>query len=160
VTSGIPANDGREDRDRLLPALDRFLARVEITEGCWLWRGALSAGYGGIGVGGKTVRAHRFAYAVLVGPVPEGRHLDLLGRVRNCVNPDHLEPVTPAENIRRGLTGENNAVKTHCPKGHSYDEANTYLTPRGWRRCLPCAREADARYRENRRSPRVFSETK
>ena len=73
-------------------------------DGCWLWRKALGGGtgYGQLRMNGRTHNAHRVMYERLVGPVPEGLVLDHLCRVRACVNPDHLEPVTFAENMRRG----------------------------------------------------------
>lgn len=82
---------------------DRFWYRVAVTPGCWLWTGALNwDGYGCFNAGPEiSSSAHRFAYRLLVGPVPDGLELDHLCRTRNCVNPDHLEPVTHAENVRR-----------------------------------------------------------
>jgi hypothetical protein len=85
---------------------ERFWAKVNKTETCWLWTGAKhEKGYGLLKVAGQMHRAHRFVYELLVGPIPEGLSLDHLCRVRNCVNPNHLEPVTTGENIRRGLRG-------------------------------------------------------
>lgn len=85
---------------------DRFWARVDALGPCWLWTGGkTSNGYGRFGVTSKDKRlAHIFAWTTLVGPVPEGLQLDHLCRVRLCVNPDHLEPVTPRENWRRSHT--------------------------------------------------------
>lgn len=97
--------------------------------------------------------AHRVAYEWLVGPIPVG--LDL-GHVchdqdascpgglcmhRRCVNPAHLRPMTRAENC---ANGRHNASRTHCPRGHAYDEANTYVTPSGYRQCRTCNRERAA----------------
>jgi hypothetical protein len=90
--------------------------------------------------------AHRFAYESVHGPITPGLVIDHLCRVRLCVNPAHLEPVTPGENSRRGyawlLNRRNHqTVKTHCPAGHAYRGANLYVSPRGDRRCRTCHRE-------------------
>lgn len=71
------------------------------------------------------------------------------------MRPDHLEAVAFAENIHRGngLAAEN-AAKTHCPQGHPYDEANTYVTPEGWRVCRECLRNRDAKKRKAARGVR------
>ena len=122
----------------------RFWARVEKTEGCWLWmRPNGSTGYGQFRVAGQTVGAHRFAYELLVGSIPEGLTLDHLCRVRHCVNPAHMEVVTQRVNILRGDTlPARNAAKTHCPQGHPLAEEN--LCPdqvrKGKRACLVCRR--------------------
>jgi hypothetical protein len=72
-------------------------------EGCWLWEGAInSQGYGNFWDGVRFVKAHRFAYECLIGEIPEGLTIDHLCRVRHCVNPSHLEPVTMRENFLRG----------------------------------------------------------
>lgn len=86
------------------PPLDRLMALLERPTGsdCWLWTGYVAAGgYGEFHLAGRTRKAHRVAYELLVGPVPEGLDLDHLCRVRRCVNPEHLEPVTRQENLRR-----------------------------------------------------------
>lgn len=126
------------------PVATRFWAKVEKTGTCWLWLGGRSrTGYGkfGLGTGKGWKLAHRTAYELAVGPIPEGRQLDHLCRVRHCVNPAHLEPVTRTENVRRGLAGLWGRSKTHCPKGHEYTDGNTYRNPTtGARSCRECLR--------------------
>lgn len=105
---------------------------------CWVWlAGKDTSGYGCFKLG-RTRAAHRLAYEALVGPVPSGMQLDHLCRVRHCVNPAHLEVVTPRENTKRGEVGSNMRVKTHCPQGHEYTTENTYRAPRGDRQCRTC----------------------
>jgi len=126
------------------PLADRFWPKVEKTAHCWEWRGAKSRdGYGYFSVAPKTMRyAHRVAFELLVGPIPDGMQLDHLCRNRACVRPDHLEPVTGRENRLRGsgFVAEK-AQQTHCIHGHLLDEANTYIRPsNGTRHCRECNR--------------------
>ena len=85
---------------RFQPTEVRFWRFVAKTDTCWLWTGATASGYG-LFWDERQVRAHRWAYESEVGPIPEGLQLDHLCRVPLCVRPDHLEPVTGAENMRR-----------------------------------------------------------
>ena len=121
---------------------DMFMAHVspEPNTGCWLWMGYVNrGGYGRLNRAGRgTLNAHRYAYELLTGPIPAGLQVDHLCRVRSCVNPAHLEAVTHQENIRRGDNGRHNAVKTHCPSGHLYSEANTKVNVKGSRECRVC----------------------
>jgi hypothetical protein len=126
---------------------------VEDESGCWLWQALINTnGYGAVTIDGRSWGAHRFMCTALVGDIRTGLHLDHLCRVRHCCNPAHLEPVTPAENIRRGETGKWQADKTHCPAGHEYAEENTYRTTRKTGRkagsveriCKTCVRERQA----------------
>ncbi len=126
------------------PLIERVLAKVRVdASGCWLWLGSTNdQGYGVITLGGRhwrKVRVHRAVYEHFVDAIPEGLTLDHLCRVRNCVNPDHVEPVTRGENVLRGLTtsGEN-ARKTHCINGHEFAPGNTYRRPGGKRECRIC----------------------
>lgn len=109
---------------------------------CWIWTGALSHGYGRMTIATKSVAAHRFAYILLVGPIPVGTEPDHLCVNPPCVNPRHLEPVTHQENMLRGPTNVagRNARKTHCPQAHEYTEANTMRRPNGDRQCRECNR--------------------
>lgn len=123
----------------------RLMDKVEmIPSGCWLWTATLSGkGYGQFRFRGKLWIAHRAAYEIFVGPIPEGATLDHLCRVRRCVNPEHLEPVSQRENLLRGDTiTARHAAATHCPRGHEYNSENTYVQPiTGGRRCRTCRRE-------------------
>lgn len=130
---------------------ERFWEKVERgnPDECWLWTGVVHATYGRFWLDGNAnIGAHRMAYKLMVGPIPEGLHLDHLCKVRLCCNPAHLEPVTQAENNRRAY-----ASKTHCPHGHPYDEANTYIDTRGHRNCRTC-RNAASRRSQQRQAAR------
>ena len=120
-------------------------AKVERTDACWLWRGYLNGqGYGSIRWMGRQWRAHRLVYELTVGSIPPGLTLDHLCRVRHCVNPDHLEPVTNRVNLLRGESpSARHARKTHCPLGHEY----TIWPSESCRRCSICmAKTRRARY--------------
>ena len=113
---------------------------------CWLWTGYRNAGgYGWISRGiwkGGSVFAHRAAYEHENGPIPAGLVLDHLCRVRHCVRPSHLEPVTDEVNLKRGAgPTATNPLKTHCLRGHAYTPENTHYSSRGWRSCITCRRE-------------------
>ena len=113
---------------------------------CWEWTASkYPGGYGQFAKGGRNIPAHRFAYEHYCEAIPEGLCLDHLCRVRHCVNPMHLEPVTNRENCQRGEGGQHEARKTRCPQGHPYDEANTYTDPNGYRECRTCRRERQKR---------------
>lgn len=114
----------------------RFWAKTteDPTTGCLLWTGATSTkGYGQVSHAGRTRSAHRVAYEITVGPIPDGAHLDHLCRVRRCVNPDHLEPVTQKVNAERA-----GAAHTHCPAGHPLAGPNVLTTTAGRRNCRAC----------------------
>lgn len=113
---------------------------------CMEWAGSrLSSGYGTVTVNGRTVMAHRVAYETHVGPIPEGLEIDHLCHNRGCVNPDHLEPVTHRENIRRmlGLFGQR-ARADACQRGHAYADHGT-VDVDGRRRCRTCRQDARQR---------------
>ena len=100
---------------------DRFWDRVNKTDSCWLWMGKIDDGYGRFFIGGKYYLVHRMAYVVLKEKLQENTQVDHLCKVRNCINPDHLEEVTSKENTRRGLSGKFNTDPNKCVNGHDYD---------------------------------------
>lgn len=121
---------------------ERFWNKVmpEPNSGCWLWIGSTEGGgYGNVRFNGPTRKAHRVSFEMLVGEIPDGLELDHLCRVRCCVNPLHLEPVTHAENVRRGESGLRQSNRTHCPSGHAYEGDNLKIVG-GERYCVECLR--------------------
>ena len=110
---------------------------------CWIWQGSLGTnGYAKICRGGKTHSGHRWMYERHRGPIPAALVIDHLCRVRSCVNPDHLEPVTNAENLRRGAAAAagipiETLRDTHCIRGHEWNAENTYYHD-GARTCRIC----------------------
>jgi len=130
--------------------------------GCWGWSGSHLDGYGqhrrkvdGVR---RTVAAHRAAYEMLIGEIPEGLELDHLCRNRGCVNPYHLDPVTHAVNaLRSPLMGKANSRKTHCPAGHEFTAENTRFTSQSGNRpglariCRTCERGKAREYRARRK---------
>lgn len=127
------------ERPRIDPAV-RFWPKVEKTETCWLWTGALfiTSGYGQFSHESRSVLAHRWAYEDAYGPIPDDLQIDHLCRVRHCVNPAHLEAVTAqVNNLRSEAPSAYNARKTHCPVGHPYSVYGR-VTKSGQRECGPC----------------------
>lgn len=121
-------------------AVARFLAKVHKTDTCWLWEGCRGGKYGQVNFERQKYLAHRLAYLLFVGSIPDGYEIDHLCRTPLCVNPAHLEAVTPRVNTLRsdGITAQN-ARKTHCKRGHPFDEANTRWGAKG-RDCKACQR--------------------
>lgn len=130
----------------------RFMEKVSVDEsGCWLWTAYIDQkGYGVFGVTRRDLyKAHRYSYQMHIGEIPEGKQLDHLCRVRHCVNPAHLEPVTNQENVIRGVNAR--PAKTHCKSGHELTDDNTYYHPKkGWRDCIKCRKAAKQRYLEGK----------
>lgn len=149
--------------DRSLSATERFWSKVDVRgpDECWLWTaGTSQEGYGQCRFG-KMCAAHRVAYVLLVGPIPEGLQLDHVCHNidlscaggptcphRRCVNPAHLEPVTGLVNYYRGRTSPN---KTHCPQGHPYAGDNLHMDGNE-RVCLTCRRAAGRRHLAKKRA--------
>lgn len=122
--------------------VDRFNIKWVADEetGCWVWTSTRSRkGYGRFRSSGRQVQAHRFAYELHVGSIPEGLQLDHLCRNTSCVNPEHLEPVTNKENtLRGGNRAAVNARKTHCDRGHPLEGDNLRVSSSGRRICKAC----------------------
>lgn len=149
------------------PAWLRFWEKVDLSGDCWIWKASTTAnGYGQFTVLGTAIKPHRWAYQMLVGAIPPGMQLDHTCHTRSvdcvsddscphrrCVNPAHLEPVTPQENTLRGNgPGGTYSRRTHCGRGHAYDVANTRIGRRGERICRRC--HANDTSRRRGRSPR------
>lgn len=124
---------------------------------CWVWTGFINAaGYGRFNVGGPIRAAHRVAYELTVGSIPPNASLDHLCRVRHCVNPHHLEPVSHRENVLRGVGYMAiQARKTCCKRGHPFDDANTSLDRKGCRGCRACKAEYNRAWRDEHRAERA-----
>lgn len=142
----------------LLPVKARQKIFPEPMTGCWLWGGSInSKGYGRWKDRVKFHMAHRFVYETIIGQIPDGLQLDHLCRVRCCVNPSHLEPVTVTENVRRSLRDRSFvspdgvirhfSLKEFCMKGHRFTKESTYVSPRGRWRCKICRAKYNEAYK-------------
>lgn len=150
---------GIGDLEMTGPTPADFWARtLPVEGGCWEWQGAIvAAGYGRC-LTAETpfpgmYSAHRVAYTIVKGTIPDGLAIDHLCRNRRCVNPDHLEAVTLAENIARGVQARNGHDATHCKNGHEYTPENTYWCW-GGRRCKTCVKAYNAEYHKSGRRRR------
>lgn len=139
--------------------IERVLAEVEeIPNGCHQWQGRkMPNGYGYINKNRKRVFVHRIAYEALVAPIPEGWHVHHRCHNTLCVNPEHLETLSPTEHIK-----QHRAAETHCKRGHEWTDENTAFEWRTYkgvrvrkRRCRTCLRAKWRRDTEARRKERV-----
>ena len=140
--NGDPTKVTRSPRIVGTPS-ERFWPKVDASGDCWEWAGAINPnGYGVFGLNGKNIGAHRFAYEDLVETIPDGMHIDHMCKYRRCVNPDHLQIVTPGDNVRLGAAAVRRTQQaksaTHCKNGHERTGDNLYESPNGSRVCRKC----------------------
>jgi hypothetical protein len=123
----------------------RFWSRVRKGDDCWEWLGRTSTnGYGAVWADKRDRRAHRVAWELVNGPIPDGLYVCHHCDNKRCVRPDHLFIGTATDNMQDALRKGRNPFRnlTHCPRGHPYDEHNTYTKPlSGWRQCRICRRQ-------------------
>ncbi|MHC4951671.1 MAG: HNH endonuclease signature motif containing protein [Planctomycetota bacterium] len=149
-SKGRGGSEGRKKRrvvakHRNSPLNERIFRRVCVDENeCWLWLGYTDRdGYATISISNWPHKAHRIVYQMFNGLLSEGLTIDHLCRVRRCLNPKHMEPVTNVENVMRGESiPAQFARNTHCKYGHPFDKENTYYRLTGGRRCRECARRS------------------
>jgi hypothetical protein len=135
----------------VLDVLDLFPRKIipEPNSGCWLCTSSNNQrGYGRLYINGHLVTAHRYSYEISVGPIPDGLELDHLCRQPCCVNPAHLEPVTPFENGHRAAIAREVERNFHCKNGHKRTLENTFFKPNGAKVCNECRRESRSRWVE------------
>jgi hypothetical protein len=151
---GSPHTIGQSGQPKT-PFAERFWRHIDILgpDECWPWKGYIAHnGYAIVHLDDfrKTMTAHRAAYLLTHGSIPEALVMDHLCRNRSCMNPKHLEAVTQRENLIRGdtLPGRNSR-KTHCLRGHPFDQSNTWKTKEGHRHCRECARIRSRTYKSD-----------
>lgn len=148
-------SEQKAGREKLVVYFEARVIRRGADE-CWGWKAHIDKnGYTWASVGHALYHgpAHRLAYELFVGSIPQGLHIDHLCRNPGCVNPAHLEPVTLAENVMRGegITARY-ARSAVCKQGHPRSGENLYIRPGdGARCCRMCRRAQDKKDKERRR---------
>lgn len=134
---------------------ETFLSKTRETR-CTVWIGSTNnKGYGLIAIDGTAKLARRVAYEDEYGPIPEGYVIDHLCRVRNCVNPMHLEAVTSGENSRRGRAAKTLGIGDTCINGHFLTGDNIYTRSTGATECMECRRVGKRANRQGEPRPTV-----
>lgn len=136
--------------------LVKLASRCRVDDnGCWIWGGPLDKdGYADPRFHGSHRKLHRVMYEAFVEPIPHRLTIDHLCRKRSCCNPDHLETVTLAENVRRGDHRTNHWCKrkTHCKNGHQLSNDNVRYTKNNVRLCKKCKQNIDSRFYKNKKA--------
>lgn len=145
-------NDRSNIRARVLRHIDRT------GSGCWLWTGRTDRrGYGSMFVRrthlgiATPVGAHRASYFAFVGVPPQEMHVDHICFVPGCVNPEHLQLLTPQQNMARSRPHPWLKVAA-CKYGHEYTPENTYTHASGGRWCRACNRRRTAEYKARKKA--------
>ena len=143
----------RRARDAARPRMGpegRFWRKVEKTDGCWLWRGAIHTdGYGRVWRDHTPLLAHRYAYMLVVGPIPADHVVHHRCENKLCVNPAHL--ICLPWGVHTQLHHPRWAI---CGHGHVMTEANTYTSPQGQSRCRACGNDRAREYQRRKRAAR------
>ncbi len=135
-------------------SIQRFISKIQKSDGCWEWLGyKKKLGYGQFYTDNRRYEAHRLSYEFFnQTTIPKGMVIDHLCRNPKCVNPKHLEPVTPGENTLRGESpAAKFARRSHCMQGHPLSGSNVWLrinkSGKPWRKCKACACKYQTDYR-------------
>lgn len=143
------------------PRTERFWAHVAQSEGCWEWQASVfRTGYGQFRDGGRSMRAHRVAWELVNGPIPEGLHVCHRCDNRKCVRPDHLFLGTRSDNMQdMSAKGRGWGSRLICRAGLHRIDDNPIRLPGGGRRCRECARRNMREYVARKRQGVTLTDT-